>query len=343
MSIILAIEPDRRRASQLTAMARAHLRAELLVAPTAAQAIEALDGRVPDVLLTAPLLPSHEEGAMAEHLQQLGPVATHVQTLTIPLLAGGADRERPVLSAFRRDRGKGKGKGNRTEPEGCDPAVFAEQITEYLREARERREAPSPPPLRPASASAADDGQGLRFATVKSGKSERLARLLAAAVEETPDEFREFLLPPAPPSPFAPAADAPNTDQFLADIARISDVAPDIKLSRSSSSVTSDDIPTYEFDITADERRSLLLDDVPVQSPPNATLVPFTVCDNEASVGDVAPAGNVSASIVTPRMRRRAHRAQSVQDEWGFFDPSQCGFPALIAKLDEIAARESDG
>src|SRR4029453_2743066 len=48
MSIILAIEPDRRRATQLTAMARAHLRAELLVAPTAAQAIETLDGRVPD-------------------------------------------------------------------------------------------------------------------------------------------------------------------------------------------------------------------------------------------------------------------------------------------------------
>jgi hypothetical protein len=25
-----------------------------------------------------------------------------------------------------------------------------------------------------------------------------------------------------------------------------------------------------------------------------------------------------------------------VQDEWGFFDPQQCGFAALLAKLDEI-------
>jgi hypothetical protein len=25
-----------------------------------------------------------------------------------------------------------------------------------------------------------------------------------------------------------------------------------------------------------------------------------------------------------------------VQDEWGFFDPQQCGFTALLAKLDEI-------
>ena len=339
MSIILAIEPDRRRATQLTAMARAHLRAELLVAPTAAQAIETLDGRVPDVLLTAPLLPSHEEAAMAEHLRQLGPAATHVQTLTIPLLAGGADRDRPVLSAFRRDRGGRK--GNRTEPEGCDPAVFAEQITEYLREARERREAPAPPPLRPAPAPASDNAQGSRLATVKTGKSERLARLLAAAVEETPDDFKEFLLPPAPASPFSPAT-VESDKQFLADIAQASDVVPDIKLSRSSNSFTVEDIPTYEFDTMVADRRSLLRDDVPLESTPNAKLVPFTVRDDEASVSDVTSTGNVSASFVAPRMRRRAHRAQPVQDEWGFFDPSQCGFPALIAKLDEIAARESD-
>jgi hypothetical protein len=338
MSIILAIEPDRRRATQLTAMARAHLRAELLVAPTAAQAIETLDGRVPDVLLTAPLLPSHEEAAMAEHLRQLGPAATHVQTLTIPLLAGSADRDRPVLSAFRRDRG-GRNR-NRTEPEGCDPAVFAEQITEYLREARERREAPAPAPLRPAPAPPGDNAPAARLATVKTGKSERLARLLAAAVEETPDDFKEFLLPPAPASPFSPVADE-SDNQFLVDIAQTADVAPDIKLSRSSNSFTSDDIPTYEFDTTAADRRSLLRDDVPSESTPSK-LVSFTVRDDEPSVSAATPAGNVSASIVAPRMRRRAHRAQPVQDEWGFFDPSQCGFPALIAKLDEIAARESD-
>jgi hypothetical protein len=276
---------------------------------------------------------------MADHLHQLGPAAAHVQTLTIPLLAGGADRDRPVLSAFRRDRGGRK--GNRTEPEGCDPAVFAEQITEYLREARERREAPVPPPLRPAPAPADDATEGSRLATVKNGKSERLARLLAAAVEETPDDFKEFLLPPTPPAPFAPPADESDS-QFLADIAEAGSVAPDIKLSRSSSSFTSDDVPTYEFNTTADERRSLRRDDVPAESTPNPILVPFTVRDDEATVAAVAPASKVSASIATPRTRRRADRAQPVQDEWGFFDPSQCGFPALIAKLDEIATRERD-
>ena len=328
MSIILAIEPDRRRAAQLTGMARAHLRAELLVAPDAAQAIEALDGRVPDVLLTAPLLPSHEEAAMAEHLRQLGPAAGHVQTLTIPLLAGGADRDRPVLSAFRRDRGGRNRNRNRTEPEGCDPAVFAEQITEYLREAQERRDAPAPLP-RPAPAPAGDISQGSRLATTKGGKSERLARLLAAAVEETPDDFQEFLLPPAPTSPFVPAADEPVGNLLRTDMPQVVDVAPDIKLSRSSNSFTSDDIPTYERDIA-------VLDDARVK------LVTLTVGDDEGKAEDFEPPLNIAVPVVAPRMRRGARRAQPAQDEWGFFDPSQCGFPALIAKLDEIASRESD-
>jgi hypothetical protein len=326
MSIILAIEPDRRRASQLSAMARAHLRAELLVAPTAAQAVEELNGRVPDVLLTAPLLPSHEEAAMAEHLRQLGPAATHVQTLTIPLLAGGADRDRPVLSAFRRDRGGRK--GNRTEPEGCDPAVFAEQITEYLREAQERRDAPAPPP-RQAPARAGDISQGSRLATTKSGKSERLARLLAAAVEETTDDFQEFLLPPTPLSPFVPAADEPVSNLLRTDIPGASDVAPDIRLSRSSNGFRSHDVPTYEHDFAA-------IDDTKVK------LVTFTVGDDEGKAADLEPPLKVAASVVAPKVRKRARRAQPAQDEWGFFDPSQCGFPALIAKLDEIASRESD-
>jgi hypothetical protein len=31
-------------------------------------------------------------------------------------------------------------------------------------------------------------------------------------------------------------------------------------------------------------------------------------------------------------------KAKPVQDEWGFFDPAQCGFSTLLAKLDEIIA-----
>ena len=34
--------------------------------------------------------------------------------------------------------------------------------------------------------------------------------------------------------------------------------------------------------------------------------------------------------------RRGARKAGPIQDEWGFFDPEQCGFAALLSKLEEI-------
>ncbi|MEP6919366.1 MAG: hypothetical protein ABJC89_27230, partial [Acidobacteriota bacterium] len=36
--------------------------------------------------------------------------------------------------------------------------------------------------------------------------------------------------------------------------------------------------------------------------------------------------------------RVHARKAKPVQDEWGFFDPEQCGFSTLLAKLNEITA-----
>ncbi len=66
----------------------------------------------------------------------------------------------------------------------------------------------------------------------------------------------------------------------------------------------------------------------------------------EATVAPVAHVQQVIATpvnMVTPRRPKRPRKAKPVQDEWGFFDPNQCGFPALIAKLEEIAGRdESD-
>jgi hypothetical protein len=48
-------------------------------------------------------------------------------------------------------------------------------------------------------------------------------------------------------------------------------------------------------------------------------------------------------TVAAPAMRR-SRRSKPVQDEWGFFDPEQCGFAALLAKLDEITegAEEAD-
>jgi hypothetical protein len=42
-----------------------------------------------------------------------------------------------------------------------------------------------------------------------------------------------------------------------------------------------------------------------------------------------------SSTSARPAAKRFPER-KPLQDEWGFFDPAQCGFSALLAKLDEI-------
>jgi len=139
MSLILAIEPDRRQAAQISLLARERLHAELVAAESTERAFKALGNRVPDVVLTSPVLSPREESALADKLRELGPAAAHVQTLTIPVLAGGpngATRPDPnVLTRLRRG-----GKKKSTASVGCDPAVFAGQIAEYLERAAAERE-----------------------------------------------------------------------------------------------------------------------------------------------------------------------------------------------------------
>ena len=52
MSVLLAIEPDRRQAAKLTALARGPLHVEIVIGETTETAFEALGARVPDLVLT---------------------------------------------------------------------------------------------------------------------------------------------------------------------------------------------------------------------------------------------------------------------------------------------------
>jgi hypothetical protein len=44
-----------------------------------------------------------------------------------------------------------------------------------------------------------------------------------------------------------------------------------------------------------------------------------------------------AAGTFWPRLESTCSRRRPMQDEWGFFDPDQCGFSALVAKLDQIS------
>jgi hypothetical protein len=134
MPIILAVEPDHKQAAQLAAIVRNRVRAELVIGDTTERALDQLGARVPDMVLVPALLSPQDDAALAAALRVIA-AAAHVRTLTIPVLASGtANTARGgLLSRWRR------GRAESPTPDGCDPAVFAEQITAYLQEAAAER------------------------------------------------------------------------------------------------------------------------------------------------------------------------------------------------------------
>jgi hypothetical protein len=138
MPLILAIEPDPRQAAQIAAIARHRVGAELMLAGTTEQALDVIGDRVPDLVLVPALLSPQDDAALAAALRVIA-AAAHVRTLTIPVLATGPKkraRNEGMLAKWRRG-----GKDSPEAPDGCDPAIFAEQISDYLREAAAERAA----------------------------------------------------------------------------------------------------------------------------------------------------------------------------------------------------------
>src|SRR5678815_4020106 len=127
MSIVLAIEPDRRQAAHLTAIARQLVDAELVLADTTERALDAIGNRVPDLVLVPALLSPQDDAALAAALRVIA-AAAHVRILTTPVLGSTTKRKSSggVLSKWRR------GSDESTATDGCDPEVFGEQITDYL-------------------------------------------------------------------------------------------------------------------------------------------------------------------------------------------------------------------
>jgi hypothetical protein len=135
MPIILAIEPDRRQAAHLAGIVRQRVGAELILADTTEGALDAIGNRIPDLVLVPALLSPQDDAALAAALRVIA-AAAHVRTLTIPVLSNGAGvapaQPSGMLAKWRRGRAE-------AVPDGCDPAVFAEQINAYLKEAAAER------------------------------------------------------------------------------------------------------------------------------------------------------------------------------------------------------------
>lgn len=120
-------------------LVRRHTAAELILTDTTERAIDAIEQRVPDLVLIPALMSPEDDEALSAALR-VTEDAKHVQTLTIPLLGAPQSRSLPqgVLSRLRGQQARP------AAPDGCDPKLFAEQITEYLqRVAKDRSHLPS--------------------------------------------------------------------------------------------------------------------------------------------------------------------------------------------------------
>lgn len=79
---------------------------------------------------------------------------------------------------------------------------------------------------------------------------------------------------------------------------------------------------------------------------PRAPSAPVATPAPKPAAPDPAPAA-ASAAAAPARhsaaeKRAEATRSKPVQDEWGFFDPEQAGFAALLAKLEEVVDSEEE-
>jgi CheY-like chemotaxis protein len=128
--VILAVEPDQRQAAQLTALFRRQFNEELVLAGSTSSALAKLQGRIPELVLTSALMPPRDEVALIQWLRDLGQKASHIQTVTIPVLAGSdepQEKKRTGGLTFVWEK-----PSVASAPDSCDPAVFADWISVYL-------------------------------------------------------------------------------------------------------------------------------------------------------------------------------------------------------------------
>ena len=309
MSLILAIEPNKNQAHTLSTLVRTHLKAELVTAPTAAAALNALGDRIPDVVLTPALFSPRDEQALTERLRQLGADASHLQTLAIPILASSSKGSGGML-------GRKKEKGE--SEVGCDPGVFAEQIRIYLQRASvDRRAQASEAAARAMTAAptAADAEPALEEIPFMMGADELDVDSLELPTIPPPEPP-----PPAPPAPAAAAQAAEDASEQDAQDRRSKNKqkprpASPVEEELGLVSPPAAGPPLWQVTESVEDfySNAEAFDPTPV-----ATIVapsPIATAPTPSPV----KAATAQAPQAAPRPRRTPPRP----DDWAYFDPSQ--------------------
>jgi hypothetical protein len=133
MPLILVIVADPHEAAQLATLIQSRLSVDLVQAAEVGEGLLALEDRIPDLILTSPLMSPFDDGVLDEYLRDLGPAGAHVQTLRIPVLSQAPKKTKRLGFSLRRS------KPEAPTTTGCDPKVFADEIEQYLARAVEEK------------------------------------------------------------------------------------------------------------------------------------------------------------------------------------------------------------
>ena len=394
MQLILAIDSDPRRAEQLATLVHARLTVDLVQATSAGEGLQALRDRIPDLILTAPLLSPFDDGVLDEYLRDLGAAGAHVQTVRIPVLSAGHKKAALAKRLFLLGRPKAT---SAAAPDGCDPKVFADEIAAYLSRAAAARESvaavvealsprqeapPSPEPARPvvghsmAMSPAVIEEFSDAIELADTAVTERQYAENAEAPYVEPSEPR-YIEDPEPYVPYVRGADltheqstesmpleANDVSQFdgsgdrePAMVETLRDEASQVTMPEPHGKGR-DGSATFEAALAAIRAAWVKPDASVTAESPSVVAAPArsttrtevnltgTIDRLADRVGD-ADNSNVSAQAVgssaptlpmqSELQEPKASERPPIQDEWGIFDPDQCGFPAVAERLDEIA------
>ena len=370
MQLILAIDSDPRRSEQLASLVR-RLQVDLVQAKSAGEGLLALQDRVPDLILTAPLLSPFDDGVLDEYLRDLGAAGAHVQTVRIPLL-----NPEPKRSSFANrlfDLGRGgrhnKPSGSAATPDGCDPDVFADEISTYLSRAasakptvaqiaqalsrhdevmsRPQEQVPTPPVASRVDPISDDDIAAFNNAIVLTDPPVVEPQYIAASepeyivasqptpievIEPTHSIFREPTVVDTSASSFNDVSRLGG--EHIVDAMRTPEPEPVAPIEPIRAARDTSD--SFEAALAAIRAAWTKPDRAPgAESSSDGSAASRATAPSEVPL--VREVENPTTHSVTSRGKTAAPDRRQMPDEWGMFDAEKCGFPALVEKLDEVA------
>jgi len=133
---LLIVEPDGQRAGLLGRILRPLSAIELRIVPRVTDAIRAITEKIPDLVMTSPLLPPSDESELWTQIRRTTG-ASHVQVINLPYSIdssrSSADASRGSMFQFLR-RSSGRSRG------ACDASTLQDEIQQYLAKAVTQRD-----------------------------------------------------------------------------------------------------------------------------------------------------------------------------------------------------------